>query len=162
MAKRAFSFRMGAAASALAVLLVSGAAPAQVLNLNDVTPRSGSSVASPDFTPNPVEVVVSGGPSTQGSGIDLSTVIHGGAGQADENPSYGFILTSATDALSFYLTPASLDTVLMVMSPDGTLSFNADFLPKVDIHPAPAGAYYVWVGSLSGGTPTVTLGITHP
>jgi hypothetical protein len=162
MMKKALSLRLPAVAGSLAVLLVAGAASAQALSLDtSVIPHSGVVVGASNFAPNPYEVSVTGGGAIDLQTVDATAAV-GAAGWVDAIPNFRFVLGTDAEDLSFLLTPASDDTVLLVMGPDGSFYFNADYVPVIDIQSADAGQYDVWVGSLSGGTPSGVLQVTHP
>jgi hypothetical protein len=150
MLSNAFSHTMGAAAAGLAMLLTTGAALAE--GPNYALPALIEADASSGFVPFTVDVTAGG---------DQQIPFGVGTGWVAAAPDFRLDMLTSSTGLSFSLTPASDDMVLLVNDPSGNWYYSADVVPAINIPLAGPGQYDVWAGTLGGGYPSATLHVAE-
>ncbi|CAN5253705.1 hypothetical protein BH10PSE2_BH10PSE2_01880 [soil metagenome] len=120
----------------------------------------GQSDLTTGFTPDPQEIGVTAGGPIEASNLGGSCV-----GMISNAPTYLFTYTAGTTFPLFIRTQSDTDTTLVVYAPDGNWYCDDDSAgssnAQVRYNTPLSGAYRVWVGSYSGGSPSATLQISE-
>jgi hypothetical protein len=125
------------------------------------SPLYGTLNLEAGFLPDPREVAVTAGGSSDASSMGLPSSCVGqiSSGQPDVRLNF----TAGSSPLTIKVE-ASIDTTLVVNGPDGSWYCNDDangFNPAVTFRPAPSGQYDIWVGTYGSSTGPATVKITE-
>ncbi|GKW50308.1 hypothetical protein [Halomonas sp. NCCP-2165] len=127
-------------------LMLAGVSGAQANDLNwQATPTYGSISLSSGFMPDPQQVNLSAGGSTQVTsslGSGCAGYVHGGA------PDVDLYYDAGSLPLHIYVE-SQTDTTLVINAPDGRWYCNDDAIgldPMVSFPKAQSGMYNIWVG----------------
>jgi hypothetical protein len=153
-ARSTFGFAPLAAAAVALALGAAGAALAQGRLVTDGGEgRSGRSVLSGGFMPDPWTLRLSSGGAVDAGALGLG---RGCAGFVSAQPDYILDYEDARGFLRFYFEAAGdADSTLVVRDPSGAWRCNDDshggLHPTVDVRRPPSGAYRIWIGSARAG-----------